>query len=74
MIIGGLVLEVIYYYVGWLDFKKWQIWKIETEWGGKTKEVNPLSVEMIETHKEICKKLGIKHKFTDLHRSNDKKI
>ena len=45
----------------------------ESEYISKTQEISPLEVEKRETLKEICKKLGIEHKFKDLYRE-DKKV
>jgi hypothetical protein len=61
----GLINEVLNYLVGWIDFK-YGLWEKQNEWNSKHKKNNPFNYEMKLTMKEICKKLGIEHKFTDL--------
>jgi len=68
----SLVMEIIRWKIGKWDFDH-GITEIEGEWNSKTSKVNITQVEQIKTLKAICKKLGIKDHFTDLHREKEER-
>lgn len=66
VVIGMVLVEVPKYIIGYLDEKKWGLWKKQIEYQHKKEHLNPLQIEMRETMIEVCKKLGIEHKFKGL--------
>lgn len=65
VIIFSFINDALNYFVGKYNFKK-GLWKIQNEWGQKTKQNNPYGIELKETLEEICKKLEIKSHFKDI--------
>ena len=55
--------------INWLGGKiaiKIGLYKAQQQYSAKNEYLNPYNVELIETLKAICKKLGIEDKFTKL--------
>jgi len=69
--IGGVLLEIAKWRIGRRDYKKWKLWEMEREWEAKNKVAAPFNTDLMETLKEICKRLDIKDKFRDLNRKDD---
>lgn len=52
--------------IGRWDEKKFGFWKAQNNYGAKKEHIAPFNIEIKETMKAICNKLGIEHKFKEL--------
>lgn len=73
LIIGGILIEVVKQKIGKRDMKKWKLWEAEQEYRQKNKTLAPFNLDLTNTLKNICKRLGTKDEFRDLNRREDKK-
>lgn len=65
VIILALVKVLIKILSGWI-YRTSGLWKVEGEYNAKMEHINPWNVEVSETLKTICGKLGINHYFKEL--------
>lgn len=64
-----VIMEVIRNTIGIFDYKR-GIWAAEMSWGSKNKQYNIYSIQLIDTLKAICNKLGIEHYFKEMEQDD----
>ena len=58
-------METIQWIIGKIDYKQ-GLWKTELDWSPKNKKYNVYNIEMMETLKSICEKVGADFYFKEL--------
>lgn len=60
-------IMIFIHFIGGIVAKKTGFWKAQSEFQNKKEHISPFNSQLMETVKEICKKLEIKDKFSDYY-------